>query len=99
MKTITYLILISFIFNACGGNNRGGVSSFDVSAQFPILDDTTKYFVEENTKEAFLIKATDKSLLSYFISGKDAQLLHVDIFTGEVFFKEVKILRQNLNIV
>jgi surface protein len=60
-----------------------------VSNQNPVLENNqTDYYIKENTKEAFWIKATDKSLLKYYISGEDANKLYVDIFTGEVVFNE-----------
>jgi len=77
------------IISGCGDSNNGGKSSFNASSKNPVLENNqTEYYVDENKKEAFWIRATDKSLLKYYISGTDANELYVDIFTGEVIFNK-----------
>jgi surface protein len=89
VKIFATILLTVLLLSGCGNSNGGSKSSFNESAQNPVLENNqTDYYIDENTKEAFWIKATDKSLLKYYISGKDANQLYVDIFTGEVIFNE-----------
>ncbi len=89
IKIAVLIIFVLAFITGCGSSNNGTTSSFDASSQNPVLEDNqTEYFIDENQKEAFMIKAHDKSLLKYYISGQDANMLHVDIFTGEVIFNE-----------
>ncbi|CAA6810492.1 MAG: Chitinase (EC [uncultured Sulfurovum sp.] len=87
-KNIAYMLLVSIIIQGCGGSDTGGKSSFTTGNQSPLIDAKTSYDIPENQKEAFEIKSTDKTLVSYFIAGEDAADLHVDILTGEVVFRE-----------
>jgi surface protein len=53
-----------------------------------LIDAKSSYNIPENQKKAFDIKATDKTLVSYFVAGEDASDLHADILTGEVVFRD-----------
>ena len=87
-KNIAYMLLVSMIIQGCGESDYGSKSSFTTGNQSPLIDAKSSYNIPENQKEAFEIKATDKTLVSYFIAGEDAADLHVDILTGEVVFRD-----------
>lgn len=87
-RNIAYIALISTLIIGCGGSSSGGKSSFTTGNQSPLIDAKTSYNIPENQKRAFDIKATDKTLVSYFLAGADAADLHVDILTGEVVFRD-----------
>jgi len=42
--------------------------------------------IKENTRDAFTLKATDKTNLTYYLTGKDIKELGIDPKTGFVFF-------------
>jgi surface protein len=42
--------------------------------------------IKENTRDAFTLKATDKTNLTYYLTGKDIKDLGIDPKTGFVFF-------------
>jgi surface protein len=86
MKNIACLLFISIIIQGCGESNSGS-SSFTTGSQAPVIDAKESYNIPENRQKAFDIKATDKTLLTYFIAGQDAKDFHVDILTGEVVFR------------
>ena len=86
-KNIVYILLISMIIQGCGSSNSGK-SSFTTGNQSPLIDAKSSYNIPENQKKAFDIKATDKTLVSYFVAGEDASDLHADILTGEVVFRD-----------
>jgi len=86
-KNILYILLISMIIQGCGSSNESK-PSFTTGNQSPLIDARSSYNIPENQKKAFDIKATDKTLVSYFVAGKDASDLHVDILTGEVVFRD-----------
>jgi len=83
-KNLIKLLILATI-TGCGGSS-GESSSFRIKA--PVIEGENLYFVEENTREAFQIKATDNSSLKYFLSGGDSNLLYVELLSGKVFFKE-----------
>lgn len=85
-RNIGYMFLIGIILQGCGASSGGTKSSFNEATQAPVIDAKSTYNVEENKREAFEIKATDKSLLKYFISGEDVADMHADVLTGEVTF-------------
>ena len=89
-KKIILLISLIIVINGCHNedNNNGSSSVFNASDVIPKIDAKNRYEIPENRKKAFDIKANDKSLLKYFISGKDAPLMNVDVLTGEVIFLE-----------
>ena len=90
MKKILLFISLILMINGCGdGTKNSGTSSiFNASDVVPKIDAKENYEIPENRKKAFDIKAKDKSLLKYFIAGKDAPLMHADVLTGEVIFLE-----------
>ena len=88
-KNIAYMLLVSMIIQGCGESSSGGKSSFTTGNQAPVIDAKSSYDIPENKQKAFDIKATDKTLLTYFIAGQDAKDLHVDILTGEVVFRDM----------
>ena len=87
-KNIAYMLLVSMIIQGCGESDSGGKSSFTTGNEAPVIDAKTTYNIPENRQKAFDIKATDKTLLTYFIAGPDAKDLHVDVLTGEVVFRD-----------
>ncbi len=84
IKNIIVLIVLTLLVGC--GNSSGESSSFHITP--PNIKGKDIYFVEENTREAFQIEATDNSSIKYYLSGTDAPLLYVDIITGEIFFNE-----------
>ena len=84
IKNIILLIVLTLLVGC--GNSSGESSSFHITP--PDIKGKNVYFVEENTREAFQIEATDNSSIKYYLSGTDAPLLYVDTITGEVFFNE-----------
>jgi len=84
IKTIIKLTALILLMG-CGSSN-GESSSFRI--QPPVIESENIYFVEENTREAFQIKAIDNGSLKYYLSGGDSNLLYVDLLSGEVFFNE-----------
>ncbi len=84
IKNIIVLIVLTLLVGC--GNSSGESSSFHIIP--PDIKGKDIYFVEENTREAFQIEATDNSSIKYYLSGTDAPLLYVDIITGEIFFNE-----------
>ena len=88
-KNIAYILLIIMIIQGCGESDTGGKSSFTTGNQAPVIDANSSYDIPENKQKAFDIKATDKTLLTYFLAGEDAKDLHVDILTGEVVFRDM----------
>lgn len=87
MKYNTLVILFaSIILLGCGGSNSGTKSSFNEANLAPVIDAKDSFDVLENKREAFTIKAVDKSLLTYSLSGTDFSDFQVDVLTGEVVF-------------
>jgi len=84
MKNLSKLILLNILIGC--GSSGGESSSFRIKP--PVILGKNIYFVEENKREAFQIEATDNSSLKYYLSGKDSNLLYVDLLSGKVFFKE-----------
>ena len=85
---IIQLTLLSLFIIGCGGGSAGESSSFRDSNNAPIINSDKIYYVSENTREAFQVKATDSNRLEYSLSGGDFFDLYIDKHTGEVFFKE-----------
>ena len=52
----------------------------------PINGKDISISIKENTRDAFTLKATDKTNLTYYITGKDIKELGIDPKTGFVFF-------------
>jgi len=84
MKNIIKIILL-YLLIGCGSSG-GESSSFRIKP--PVIQSEEIYFIKENTREAFQIEATDNSSLKYYLAGKDAALLYVNIITGAVFFND-----------
>ena len=88
IKTIT-IVLLSFSLIGCGGEGSSAESSsFRENNNAPIINSKNTYYVNENTRKAFQIQASDKSRLEYSLSGGDFFHLYIDRHSGEVFFKE-----------
>jgi len=86
-KHILNLIKLIIVSTLTGcGSSSGESSSFRIKP--PVVAGDNIYIVEENTREAFHIQATDNGSLKYYLSGRDAKLLYVNIITGAVFFNE-----------
>jgi surface protein len=87
MKNNTLIILfLSIILQGCGSSTTGTKSSFSEANLAPVIDAKSNFNVLENKREAFTIKAVDKSLLTYSLSGTDFSDFQVDVLTGEVVF-------------
>ncbi|CAA6810482.1 MAG: Chitinase (EC [uncultured Sulfurovum sp.] len=52
----------------------------------PIDGKDMTILIKENTRDAFTLKATDKTNLTYYLTGKDIKDLGIDPKTGFVFF-------------
>ena len=86
-NTIIAMLLLGIILQGCGGST-GSKSSFSEANLAPVIDAQSSFDVLENKREAFTIKATDKSILTYSISGTDFADFQVDVLTGEVVFRD-----------
>ena len=86
-KNIMLILFIGILLEGCGSSNGGQKSSFTEEGLAPVIDAKSSFDVLENKREAFTIKATDKTLLTYAISGTDFDEFQVDVLTGEVVFR------------
>jgi len=104
MKKIIYIIAIGLMLIGCGGgDSSGSSSSFSTSDNAPIFEEVTTdsenygveqnetdivAYVKENTKNAFKVKAKDKSNITFRLSEGDFSSFIIDPINGEVFFRE-----------
>lgn len=104
MKIIIILLTIlsiSIIGCGGGGGSGGSTSSFDATGTAPIIEGTETNstnvdslnnfkIVGNINEEVFTLKATDRSDMTYYLTGKDGIRFYIDPIIGKVFFRGKK---------
>ena len=97
-------LFLLLLFSGCGESSSSGKSSSfsdgdsapvintieteNNKENFPVTGEDIEVFIKENKREAFKVYASDKSNMTFYLTGGDFHYLQVDPKRGEVFFNE-----------